>query len=119
MNDWFELSPERNPARWQALVERINERARPMLEARRRETVAGTLTGWRRPVFTAAAGLAAAAAAVLLLLPASSADGLADAGADEVTLVEAMIPWSVAAWMDGSYAPTAPELVAAVEEYIP
>lgn len=109
----FELSPERNPSRWETLVERINERARPILEARRRETVAGTLMGWRRPVLTASATLAAAAVAVLFLLAGDDGDPV------ETTFAEAMVPWSVAAWMDGSYAPTVEELVQAVEEYAP
>ena len=143
MSDWFELSPERNPERWTALVKRINERARPILEARRRETLAGTLASWTRPVFTVSAGLAAAAMAVLMLVPeAREAAGevaatdalltdaartdaaltnahLTDADLADATLAEAMIPWSVAAWMEGDYAPTAPELVAAFEEYTP
>ena len=109
----FELSPERNPSRWETLVERINERAWPILEARRRETVSGTLMGWRRPVLTASATLAAAAVAVLFLLPVDDGDPV------ETTFAEAMVPWSVAAWMDGSYAPTVEELVQAVEEYAP
>ncbi len=109
----FALAPERNPSLWEALVARINERARPLLEARRRETVAGTLMGWRRPVLSAAATLAAAAVAVLLLLPGDDADLV------ETTFAEAVVPWSVAAWMDGSHAPTVEELVQAVEEYVP
>ncbi len=109
----FELAPEKNPSRWETMVAGINERARPILEARRRDTVSGTLMGWRRPVLTATATLAAAAIAVLALLPADDADS------DETAFVEAMVPWSVAAWIDGSYAPTIEELVRAVEEYAP
>ena len=109
----FDLEPETSPARWESLVARINERARPILDARRRRTVAGTLMGWRRPVLTGAVSLAAAAVAVLLLLPGE------DDEAVETTFAEAMVPWSVAAWMDGSYTPTLEELVQAVEEYAP
>lgn len=108
-----ELDPETDPKRWESLVARIMAEARPLLDARRREaTLASTLAGWRRPVIAAAGGLAAAALATLLLLPG-------DSGAEEVAIAEVMVPWSVAAWIEGSYAPTMEELVAAVEEYAP
>ena len=109
----FELDPELNPDRWEAMIARIMERAQPVLAARRRQTLEGTLSRWRRPVMLGSAGLAAAAAAVLLLLPGG------DAGADEISFAEVMMPWTVAAWMEGSYAPTAGELVLAIEEYMP
>ncbi len=64
-------------------------------------------------MLTTAAALAAAAVAVLSLLPADDGDLV------EATLAEAVVPWSVAAWIDGSYAPTVEELVRAVEEYAP
>lgn len=112
--DVFALDPVTGPERWEALVARINERAEPILEARRYRSVAGTLAGWRRPVMTSVAGLAAAAVAVLLLLPAGEATPV------ETMFAEAMMPWSVAGWVDGSYAPTVEELViAAEEEYAP
>ena len=109
----FELDPELNPDRWEAMIARIMERAQPILAARRQQTLEGTLSRWRRPVMLGSAGLAAAAAAVLLLLPGR------DAGAGEVSFAEVMMPWTVAAWMEGSYAPTAGELVLAIEEYMP
>ncbi len=109
----FELDPEIHPDRWESMVARIMERARPILEARRQQTLEGTLSRWRRPVMLGSAGLAAAAAAVLLWLPGG------DAGTDEVSFAEVMMPWPVAAWMEGSYAPTAGELVLAIEEYLP
>ncbi len=109
----FALDPERHPAYWESLVARITDRAAPILEARRLRTLAGTLSAWRRPVFAGAAGLAAAAVAVLLLLPGENR------GPDEVSLAEVVMPWSVAAWIDGGEAPSAIELVAAVEEYAP
>jgi len=106
-----DLNPETDPNRWEALVARILAEARPMLDARRRQaTLAGTLAGWRRPVIAAASGLAAAAVATLMLLPS-------EGGAEEVAMAEVMVPWSVAAWIEGSYAPTVEELVVAVEEY--
>lgn len=109
----FELDPEMHPAYWESLVERITERARPILEARRRQTLAGTLSGWQRPVFASAAGLAAAAIAVLLLLPGR------DAGPAEVSLAEVVMPWPVAAWIDGGDAPSSIDLVVAIEDYVP
>ena len=109
----LQLDPGMHPARWEALVESIMERARPILEARRQQTLEGTLSRWRRPVMAGAAGLAAAAVAVLLLLPGQNS------GPDEISFAEVMMPWSVAAWMDGGYAPTAGELALAVEEYVP
>lgn len=109
----FELDPALNPDRWEAMMARIMKRAQPILEARRQQTLEGTLSRWRRPVMLGSAGLAAAAAAVLLLLPGG------DAGAEEVSFAEVMMPWTVAAWIEGSYAPTAGELVLAVEEYMP
>lgn len=108
--DVFALNPVISPERWEALVARINERAGPMLAARRHRSVAGTLADWQRPLLGGVAGLAAAAIAVLLLLPAQEATPV------ETLFAEAMMPWSVAAWVDGSYAPTVEELVIAVEE---
>ena len=109
----FELDPERHPAYWESLVARITERAAPILAARRQQTLAGTLAAWQRPVFAGAASLAAAAIAVLLLLPGG------EAGLEQVSVAEVVMPWSVAAWIDGAAAPSAIELVAAVEEYVP
>lgn len=109
----FNLDPEVHPSRWEALVAGIMERAGPILEARRQRTLAGTLSGWRRPVLASAAGLAAAAVAVLILLPGG------DSARVEVSLAEVVMPWSVAAWIDGGDAPTAIDLVDAVEEYVP
>ena len=109
----FELDPGTHPDRWESMVAEIMERARPILEARRQQTLEGTLSRWRRPVMAGAAGLAAAAVAVLLLLPGQNS------GPDEISFAEVMMPWSVAAWMDGGYAPTADELVQAVAEYVP
>lgn len=107
------LDPETDPNRWEALVARIVAEAQPMLDARRRQlSLAGTLAGWRRPVIAAAGGLAAAAVATLVLLPG-------DGGAEELAMAEVMVPWSVAAWIEGSYAPTVEELVDAVQEYAP
>lgn len=112
--DVFALNPVISPERWEALVARISERAEPILAARRHQSLAGTLAGWQRPVLGGVAGLAAAAIAVLLLLPAEEDPSL------ETMFAEAMMPWSVAAWLDGSYAPTVEELVmAAEEEYTP
>ena len=109
----FELDPVMHPDRWESMVAGIMERAQPILDARRQQSFEGTLSRWRRPVLLGSAGLVAAAAAVLLLLPAG------DSAIDEVSFAEVMMPWPVAAWMEGSYAPTAGELLLAVEEYVP
>ena len=109
----FNLDPDVHPSRWEALVAGIMERAGPILEARRQRTLAGTLSGWHRPVLAGAAGLAAAAIAVLVLLPGG------DTAPVEVSLAEVVMPWSVAAWIEGGDAPTAIELVDAVAEYVP
>ncbi len=108
--DVFALNPVISPERWEALVARISERAEPVLAARRHRSLTGTLAGWQRPVLGGVAGLAVAAIAILLLLPAEEATPV------ETMFAEAMMPWSVAAWVDGSYAPTVEELVMAVEE---
>ncbi|MDE2762142.1 MAG: hypothetical protein OXQ94_01710 [Gemmatimonadota bacterium] len=108
------LAPETDPGRWEALVARILAEARPLLEVRRRRhSLARTLSGWRRPVVTGAVGLAAAAAATLVLLPGNASPPV------EASIAEVAVPWSVAAWMDGSHAPTVEELVLALEEYSP
>ena len=108
-----ELAPERDPRRWEVLVARIVAEAEPLLEARRR-TLSLTLTQWGRPVMVGAAGLMAAALATLLLVPTADAPTPVEAG-----LAEVVVPWSVAAWIDGSHAPTVEELVLAIEEYSP
>ena len=108
-----ELAPERHPGHWETLVARIVAEAEPLLEARRR-TLSLTLTQWSRPVAAGAAGLVAAALATLLFAPATGPATPVDAGLDEV-----VVPWSVAAWMDGSHAPTVEELVLVMEEYSP
>lgn len=111
--DVGELAPERDPRRWEALVARIVAEAEPLLEARRR-TLSLTLTQWGRPVMVGAAGLMAAALATLLLVPTADTPTPVEAGLDEV-----VVPWSVAAWIDGSHSPTVEELVLAIEEYSP
>lgn len=108
------LTPEFDPGRWEALVGRILAEARPLLEARRRHhTLARALSEWRRPVVTGAVGLAAAAVATLFLLPGD------DPVPVEAALDEVVVPWSVAAWMDGSHTPTVEELILAMEVYSP
>ena len=109
-----ELSPELDPNRWESLVARITAQAGPILASRRRQhALAATLSGWRRPIMTTAGGLAAAAVITLLLLPGR------ESAVMEASFAEVMMPWSVAAWMDGSYTPTVEELLQAVEEYAP
>ena len=111
--DRRELDPGLHPERWEQLVARINEAAAPVLEARRPISLLQMVTSWRRPLAWGSAGLVAAAAMSLLLVPTPTPS---DA---DVTLTEAVMPWAVAAWMDGSYSPTVVELVQAVDAYTP
>lgn len=106
------LDPRVDPDRWEGLVARINDEAAPLLEARRPRSVTQTLSHWRRPVALGSAGLVAAAAAVLVLMPRAAVDGPA-------SLTETVMPWAVAGWVDGSYAPTVEELLIAVDAYTP
>ena len=93
---------------------RIVAEAHPALEARRTQrSLVHFLSAWRRPVMAGAAGLAAAAVATLLL-PWGGPPASLEAAFEEV-----LVPWSVAAWMDGSHVPTAEELVLALEVYSP
>ncbi|MGI9628170.1 MAG: hypothetical protein ACR2QM_15160, partial [Longimicrobiales bacterium] len=82
----------------------------PLLAARQPASLAQIVAGWRRPLLFGSAGLVGAAALALLAFPNISAE------AEEVTLAAAVMPWTVAAWMDGSYSPTVEELVLAVGE---
>jgi len=106
------LDPYHDPDRWERIVGQIRESAAPLLAARRSASLAQTLSSWRRPVVFGSASLVAAAALALLLFPRIEP-------VSEATLAEAVMPWPVAGWMDGSYAPTVQELVLAVEEYTP
>ena len=107
------LDPRSDPERWEHLVTRINEAAAPILAERQPQTVTSILSAWRAPVAVGSFGLVAAAVMALVFLPGQ------DVSDSEATLAEAVMPWPVAAWMDGSYAPTVEELVQAVEGYTP
>jgi hypothetical protein len=108
------LDPVTDPERWENLVARINQAAGPILERRRPASLSRTLSAWRRPVAWGSAGLVAAAAMALALLPTELSDP-----ADEILLAEAVVPWTLAAWMEGEYSPTVMELVRSVDEYTP
>lgn len=107
------LDPRTHPDRWEGLVARINEAAIPLLVARQPLSLAQIVAGWRRPLLLGSGGLVAAAMAALLLYPQAEAE------AEEVTLAAAVMPVTVAAWMEGSYAPTVEELMLAVGEAQP
>ena len=108
------LDPMKEPERWEALVARINQAAAPLLEVRRPASVWHTLSRWQRPVAWGSAGLVTAAVLSLLVLPSGAGEGSRD-----VILAEAVVPWTVAAWMEGEYTPTVMELVQSVEAYAP
>ncbi|MGI9628381.1 MAG: hypothetical protein ACR2QM_16220 [Longimicrobiales bacterium] len=107
------LDPRTHPDRWEGIVARINKAAGPLLAARQPASLAQIVAGWSRPLLFGSAGLVGAAALALLAFPSISAE------ADEVTLAAAVMPWTVAGWMDGSYSPTVEELVLAVGEAQP
>lgn len=107
-----DLDPVLHPAAWEELVARINDAAAPVLARSRPVTVLQTLAAWRRPVAWGSAGLVAAAALALMLLPASTAT-------PDMSLAEAVLPTTVAAWIEGSYEPTVLELIQAVDPMTP
>lgn len=110
------LSPERDPLRWEAVVRSIAAAAEP--ELARRSSQADPLlllAGWTRPLLATAAALAAVASAALVSVGGGSqAEAPVTAGAP--ALAEALLPSALAAWVEGGPAPTAEELVVALEE---
>ena len=109
------LAPELDPNRWEALVARIVSEARP---PPRGAAAPAPVRPARSPIgagrsWLGAGSLAAAAVATLFLLPGG------DPAPVEAAFDEVVVPWSVAAWMDGSHTPTVEELVLAMEEYSP
>ena len=104
------LSPDLDPDRWETLVSRINTAAEPYLDERQRlATPLSVVSSWRTPVLSGAVALAVAGVAALALIPEP----------EEVAVVEAVMPGTVAAWLDGGATFTMAELVADVEAYVP
>jgi len=105
--------PLDDPDRWEAQVRAITEAAAPELARLRKETsLTAVISQWRRPVISTAVTIAAISAVSLSLLMRSPADTSEEAP----LLAEAMLPESVAAWMETGEALTLAELVAAIEE---
>ena len=111
-----ELAPALTPDRHEHLVRAIVERARPVLAARRagRRGVLGMMERWRRPIFSASAGLIAAGLAVVLLT-----DDRPNAvePVHATVFPEALVPRPIAAWLGRGDEPDVLELMAAIGGY--
>ena len=105
--------PLDDPDRWEGQVRAITAAAAPELARLRRATsLTAVISQWRRPVISTAATVAAVSAVSLSLLMRSPAD----TSSEVPLLAEAVLPESVAAWMEVGEALTLAELVAAIEE---
>jgi hypothetical protein len=101
------LDPGVDPVRWERVVGLIMEEARPELERRASEaSPVVVLLGWTRPVLAMAASIAALCGATLMARAAES-----QVEAEVPAIAEALVPSSVAAWLEGGQAPTLEELV--------
>ncbi len=105
------LDLARDPARWEAMVGRILERAAPTLAGyQARRGPVELLAAWLRPALAAAAVLAAIAIGILALAgepaPAQAAHGVSDALG---------YPAPIAAWVEAGHRPSIEELVVAME----
>ena len=113
----------------EALVARIMAAAAPELERRGSGVVPmrpgagalGTLAQWTRPILAAAAVVGLLSTGVLQWSPGagsrSGAEAVAAAEADPALLPEVLgLPSTVATWLDEGRAPTAMDLVLAMEE---
>lgn len=111
------LTPERDPLRWEALVHSITAAAEAEL-ARRAAQVDPLLllAGWTRPLLATAATLVILASAALVAVDRGDSDSTGGTTAEAPALAEALLPSTLAAWVEGAHAPTAEELVVALEE---
>lgn len=105
------LTPEGDPARWEALVAAVVRNAEGELARRRRfrTGILPVIERWRRPVLSLSAALTAAGLALLLLVKPGAPSS------DEATpiLTEAVVPETVAAWLWEGYEPDPMEFVLA------
>ncbi|MFC1660787.1 hypothetical protein ACFL3S_04860 [Gemmatimonadota bacterium] len=115
--DLARTDPLEDPARWEALVRSIVEGAGPEL-ARRRwgKSTADLISGWSRPVLSAAA-LLVFVSATLLFLSRESMTGsrLASDSGETPLLAEALVPEGLAGWLEGGDPPSLVEFVQAME----
>lgn len=108
-----DLDPLEEPERWEALVGRIGERAAPHLADRRQPAgVLDLVTHWARPVLATAASLVLLAAAGAVTTGESR---LTQPTPTEVTLAQALMPTTFAAWVAGVSEPTVTEMVRDLE----
>ena len=106
------LDPERDQLAYERFVRRVLAAAAPELE--RRATAAGPLAllaGWARPTVAAAAAIAVVALAALLATdrPDAAPDRLGAGGPPG-------LPAPVTEWLEAGRAPTATDVVLALEE---
>ena len=115
----MDLDPMRDPDRWEALVNRIQDAAEPMLSERREQaSVALVLERWNRPVLSVAGALMAACMAWLFVHQGDLSTLLDDeaTGAVSDPVAAAMVPEVFADWLEGTSTPTLYEVVEALEE---
>ncbi len=107
------LDPRTDPERWERAVASIVGAARPELQRRAglADPVA-VLFAWTRPVLALAASIAALCGGTIAVARAS-----ADLPATEVhSFSEALVPSSLAAWLEGASPPGLEEIVLALSE---
>ena len=106
--DLSALDPERDPARWNALVDATLRRVDQVVEARSAmsEDPFSTIAGWRRPL------LIAAAASVAILIPIELA---LEARESRIEAARRMATASLA-WVDEARSPTGAEILRAISE---
>lgn len=111
------LDPERDPVRWEEMVRSITAAAEPELARRASRADPFVLVaGWTRPLVAAAAVLALVASATLLSVGRTVGGAPSEEATRVPALSEALVPSTVAAWLEGGRAPTPEELVLALEE---
>lgn len=110
--DFTPLDPTRDPERFERIVQDVMAEAEDLLAARRAEHgVIGQVAGWWKPLLAAAAAVAVVSAATLRLAPADTRSET------EFGIAEAIgVPTSVADWLETDEAPTAAELLFALED---
>jgi hypothetical protein len=111
---WAPLDPTRDPARWEAMVREIVDRAAPILAGYAARGPVDWLASWVRPTLAAAAIVAALAIGTLVAGGRGVAPGN-DAAA--IGLGDALgYPAPVTAWVSTGQTPTIEELLIAMEE---
>jgi hypothetical protein len=106
------------PGPWEALVAAILSEAGPELARRRREqTLSGLISGWSRPIFSAAM-LVIVASATALLLSTRRRDGAVgdDGSVTTPLLAEALVGEELAGWLEGGDPLSLAEFVEVLEE---